>query len=206
MTQIFSKNPLLLIPTMLTTLTLYGCQSVPNAPIPAVSPTVTAPTPTLPNADLPQHFTINGKIGVKSPKQTGSAFYTWSQVQDNFAIGIEGILGVGRADIRYEGNLATIKSDSIRTENHTLTAQSPEALLQKVSGWNAPISQLPYWILGKYAPSDSNNQRDAQGRLSVAQNSDWTANFSYEGSNPKLPSKIIMKNADTQVTLVINHL
>lgn len=197
-------NHLLATALTLSTVSLIGCQTAPKAVTPT-TPTPIINTSTLPNADLPQRFTINGKIGVKSPQQTGSAFYTWSQAQDNFAIGLEGVLGVGRTDINYDGNIATIKSEKIPTESHTLTARSPEELLQKVSGWNAPISQLPYWILGKYAPSDSNNQLDAQNRLSVAHNSDWTANFSYDGSS-NLPSKIVMKNNDTQVTLVINHL
>lgn len=207
------KTPQTLIALMLMPFLLLGCQTTLKAPPNTVTPiNPNQIAPTLPNTDLPQRFNINGKIGVKSPNQTGSAFYTWSQAQNDFAINLEGILGVGRTNIRYDGNLATIISEKIPTENHTLTARSPEELLQKVSGWQAPISQLPYWILGKYAPSDSNNQLDAQGHLSVAHNGDWTAEFSYDNSNTaanlqRLPRKIIMKNtANTQVTLVINHL
>lgn len=192
------------IALLLTSMALLGCQSTK-----VVQPiaTTTLPTVTTPNASLPNRFNINGKIGITSPQQVGSAFYTWSQVDNNFGINLSGALGVGQTNIHYDGNTATITSEKINNSTHTLTARSPEELLQQVAGWQAPISQLPYWILGKYAPSDSNNQLDAQGRLSIANNSGWTANFNYDGDKPNLPSKITMNKPDgVKVVLTINHL
>ena len=83
--------------------------------------------------------------------------------------------------------------------------RTAETLLQKATGWQAPISQMPYWISGRSAPSDSAPQLDSQGRLISSINGDWTASFSYKG-NDKLPNKIsAMQPAGHKVVMTINH-
>lgn len=154
-------------------------------------------------------FTINGKIGITIPEsvsqnsgaQGGSAFYAWGQQQDRFAIELIGALGIGKTNIEYDGKTATLVSE----KTGTLTADDPETLLQKATGWQAPISQLPYWISGRSAPSDRAPQVDNQGRLVSSVNGDWSANFTYNG-NEKLPNKIIAIQPQGQkVVMTINH-
>lgn len=199
------NTPLTYLSLILVSLMLSACQSNPISNNPTITATPMVNT-NLPNANLPNRFEINGKIGVTTPQQAGSAFYTWSQQDNVFAIDLSGVLGVGQTHITYNGNIASITSEKINNTTHTLTARSPEELLQQVANWQAPISQLPYWIMGKYAPSDGNNQLDTLQRLSIAHNSDWTANFSYEPTQ-KLPNKITMQKATGEkVILTINHL
>lgn len=150
--------------------------------------------------ELLQSFNIRGKIGVTTPKtenrtaQTGSAFYVWAQEDDRFAIDITGAMGIGHTVIEYNGNTATLVSE--RTGE--ITAASPEELLLQATGWQAPISQLRYWISGRPAPSDIDSQLDAQGRLASSQNGDWVARFSYKNdrTDQRLPNKIIVNRAD----------
>ena len=154
-------------------------------------------------------FTINGKIGITIPEsvsqnsgaQGGSAFYAWGQQQDRFAIELIGALGIGKTNIEYDGKTATLVSE----KTGTLTADDPETLLQKATGWQAPISQLPYWISGRSAPSDRTPQVDSQGRLISSTNGDWSADFTYNGTE-KLPNKIIAIQPQGQkVVMTINH-
>lgn len=154
-----------------------------------------------------ESFNITGKIGVTTPAndtasaQGGSAFYAWGQENDRFAIELIGALGIGKTNIEYNGQTATLVSE----KTGTLTADDPETLLQKATGWQAPISQLPYWISGRPAPSDSAPQLDAQNRLVSSVNGEWRASFTYKG-NDKLPNKIsAVQSQGNKVVMTINH-
>lgn len=132
-------------------------------------------------------FNITGKIGVTSvlvdgKKQAGSAFYAWGQVNERFAIELTGALGLGATTIRYDGKTATLMSE----KTGEISASHPDDLLYQATGWHAPISQLPFWIVGQNAPSDelASNQKDAQGRLLSAKNGDWSAQFEYDKTRP----------------------
>lgn len=135
---------------------LTGCQTAAKKPVtqPVTTVNETTMTPTTNNQPatntvttpaIPKQFVINGKIGVTTPQQqTGSAFYTWAQQGSNFGIDIAGALNAGQTTIRYNGQTATLTN-----EQGTLNAESPEELLFKATKWQAPISQLPYWIWDK---------------------------------------------------------
>lgn len=154
-----------------------------------------------------ESFNITGKIGVTTPgkdnsgNQGGSAFYAWGQQNDRFAIELIGALGIGKTNIKYNGQTATLVSE----KTGTLTAADPETLLKKATGWQAPISQMPYWISGRPAPSDSAPQLDDQNRLISSVNGEWQANFSYKG-NDKLPNKIsAVQSQGNKVVMTIDH-
>ncbi|MGP9692383.1 lipoprotein insertase outer membrane protein LolB [Psychrobacter sp. AOP30-A2-5] len=200
-------NKLALFAAVTTALVIMsGCQSLKTANA------TNQPSTTLQgqNAEPPQkleNFNITGKIGVTMPAndttgtQGGSAFYAWGQQNDRFAIELIGALGIGKTNIEYNGQTATLVSE----KTGTLTADDPETLLKKATGWQAPISQMPYWISGRPAPSDSAPQLDDQNRLISSVNGEWTASFTYKGSD-KLPNKIsAVLPQGNKVVMTINH-
>ena len=200
-------NKLALFAAVTTALVITsGCQSLKTANA------TNQPSTTLQgqNAEPPQkleNFNITGKIGVTMPAndttgtQGGSAFYAWGQQNDRFAIELIGALGIGKTNIEYNGQTATLVSE----KTGTLTADDPETLLKKATGWQAPISQMPYWISGRPAPSDSAPQLDDQNRLISSVNGDWSASFAYKGTD-KLPSKIsAVQPQGNKVVMTINH-
>lgn len=140
------------------------------------------------------HFNITGKIGISTNatngKQAGSAFYHWGQQEERFAIDLTGAFGMGATQIRYDGQQATLTNDQGK-----LQADSPEALLQKATGWHAPISHLPYWIVGKTAQNDTDSQQDEQGRLIKSTNDNWMVNFEYIKNSPR-PSRLVIHHTD----------
>ncbi|WP_186475245.1 lipoprotein insertase outer membrane protein LolB [Psychrobacter sp. KCTC 72983] len=205
-TMSYKPNKLALLTAIATTMVITsGCQSLKTANATNQPTTMQAQ-----NADQPkklESFNITGKIGVTIPAndtsgtQGGSAFYAWGQENDRFAIELIGALGIGKTNIEYNGQTATLVSE----KTGTLTADDPEELLQKATGWQAPISQMPYWISGRPAPSDSAPQLDAQNRLIRSVNGDWSASFTYKG-NDKLPSKIsAVQPQGNKVVMTINH-
>jgi outer membrane lipoprotein LolB len=98
-------------------LVLTGCQhlSQPNKIIAS------------PQVQDENNFSLQGKIGVRTPQQSGSAFFTWVQQQDQFDIELTGILGVGKTQI--EGKPGQVTLNSAKTG--LITAATPEELLKK---------------------------------------------------------------------------
>ena len=205
----------------ISSILLTGCQSVqattkPITAKPAATvitttgintQTATAPSTTTTEQAAPStlssaQFTINGKIGMTTPQQAGSAFYIWTQQGQNFAIEIAGAMNAGQTKISYNGQAATLTN-----EKGTINAATPEELLLRATGWQAPISQLPYWIQGQPAPSDANGKKDSANRLISAQNGDWTATFSYSKNKNKLPSLLTASHPNGyKVVMTINRL
>jgi len=203
----YKPNKLALFTAMTAAMVITsGCQSLKTANA-TNQPTTTVQGQ---NAEQPkklESFNITGKIGVTTPAndstgtQGGSAFYAWGQQNDRFAIELIGALGIGKTNIEYNGQTATLVSE----KTGTLTADDPETLLKKATGWQAPISQMPYWISGRPAPSDSAPQLDDQSRLVSSVNGEWTASFTYKGTD-KLPSKIsAVQPQGNKVVMTINH-
>ena len=203
----YKPNKLALFAAMTTALVITsGCQSLKTANA-TNQPSATVQGQNTQQPQKLESFNITGKIGVTMPAndtsgtQGGSAFYAWGQQNDRFAIELIGALGIGKTNIEYNGQTATLVSE----KTGTLTADDPETLLKKATGWQAPISQMPYWISGRPAPSDSAPQLDDQNRLINSVNGEWTASFTYKGSD-KLPNKIsAVLPQGNKVVMTINH-
>ena len=107
------SHKLALLTAVATTMVITsGCQSLKTANA-TNQPTMIQAQ----NADQPkklESFNITGKIGVTTPAsdssgaQGGSAFYAWGQQDDRFAIELIGALGIGKTNIEYDGQTATL--------------------------------------------------------------------------------------------------
>lgn len=170
---------------------LVGCQTIKTAPsIPANS-----------NVPSAEQFKITGKIGVRTPKQNGSAFYGWTQVGDQFAIDLTGALGIGQTSIRGQTDDVTLTS----SKTGTIKAETPEELLFKATGWQAPITHLISWVNGQAVTSSAKTEKDAQGRNQSIQEGGWSATLHYENESAKYPNKLnlIDDAQENRVTLTI---
>jgi outer membrane lipoprotein LolB len=177
---------------------LTACQSLRPPKLPSI-PTTTIPTaPTDSNANVTQpiHFSITGKIGVRTPKQSGSAFYAWSQDGKRFAIDLTGALGIGQTHIEGIPNHVSLQS----AKTGYIEASTPEELLQRATGWQAPISYLPHWINGQPVDTTSQVTRDLQHRLVTLNEGGWDVAFNYdEQANSQYPNRLVMNQiADQQ--------
>ncbi len=199
-----------LLPSLL--LGLSGCQTLRVPVLPTMQ--TTTPLTSLSTTDRVTaapaiHFSITGKIGVKTPKQSGSAFYAWAQDGERFAIDLTGALGIGQTHI--EGIPGKVSLNSAKTG--LLEAETPEELLTRATGWLAPISYLPHWIEGQAVETQSASTRDAQNRLATLNEGGWDVTFSYtEGSSAKTPIRLVMnqlssadKTQSNRVILTIQH-
>ncbi|TCB52598.1 outer membrane lipoprotein LolB [Acinetobacter sp. ANC 4779] len=191
--RIFSKFSLTLIAT--STLVLTGCQQYTQPQAPNVSQ--------IPEAT--NNFSLQGKIGVKTPAQSGSAFFTWVQQQNEFDIELSGILGVGKTQISGTPGQVTLNS----AKTGLIKAATAEELLQRATGWQAPITHLVDWVQAKPATTQAKISKDESNRPIQFLEDGWTVDLSYN-DQAQLPNKLILKQAlesgqENRITMVIQN-
>ncbi|GAA5187535.1 lipoprotein insertase outer membrane protein LolB [Acinetobacter kookii] len=191
--HIFSKFSLSLIAA--STLILSGCQQYTQPQTPNV-------------AQIPEaakNFNLQGKIGVRTPGQSGSAFFTWVQQQDEFDIELSGILGVGKTQISGQPGNVTLNS----AKTGLIQADTPEELLQRATGWQAPITHLVDWVQAKPATTQAKISKDEQNRPIQFLEDGWTVDLSYN-EQAQLPNKLILKQLlesgqENRITMLIQN-
>lgn len=196
MNKILTKNRLPYLSVIPLLCALTACQTLrppklPDMPAQMVSSTSSDTTNQTTHAI---RFNITGKIGVRTSKQSGSAFYAWSQDGERFAIDLTGALGIGQTHIEGIPNHVSLQS----AKTGYIEASTPEELLQRATGWQAPISYLPHWINGESVDTSSPVTRDQQHRLLTLNEGGWDVIFTYDDQTDRsYPSKLVMTQTTT---------
>lgn len=188
-----------------STLALTGCQQFSKPQLPPQTVQPTAPEEAQSTNEAIDQFALQGKIGVRTPQQSGSAFFTWQQQQDKFDIELSGILGVGKTQIT--GSTGQVTLNSAKTGE--IHADSPEELLERATGWHAPITHLIKWVQAKPATDSAVVNKDQQQRITHITEDDWDVYLSYAEQN-NLPNKLILKQTleagkENRITMVIQN-
>ena len=150
-------------------------------------------------------FNLQGKIGVRTPQQSGSAFFRWVQEQQEFDIELSGMLGIGKTQISGKSGQVTLNS----ANTGLVTANTPEELLEQATGWKAPITNLVSWIQARPATSPAQIQKDENNRPTQFIENDWTVDLSYN-EQATLPNKLILKQSlesgqENRITMIIQN-
>ena len=190
--RLFSKLGLTLFVS--TSLFITGCQ-----------PFVQPPAHVSQQVEAENQFNLQGKIGVRTPHQSGSAFFTWVQQQQQFDIELSGILGVGKTQISGQPGQVTLNS----AKTGLIYAESPEELLEQATGWQAPITHLVDWVQARPATVDAQIQKDPQQRPTQFIEDGWTVDLSYNDS-ASLPNRLILKQGlesgqENRITMLIQN-
>ncbi|WP_061242103.1 lipoprotein insertase outer membrane protein LolB [Pseudomonas composti] len=145
---------------------------------------------------------INGKIGIRAPRDSGSATLFWLQRQDYYDIRLSGPLGGGAA--RLTGRPGDILLEVANRGRYR--AESPEALLREQLRLDLPVSNLLWWIRGLPAPqSRSRITLDGESHLAQLEQDGWKVEYQRytEQNGYALPERMKLYGQDLEVTLVI---
>lgn len=156
--------------------------------------------------EKPDQFALKGKIGVRTPHQSGSAFYIWQQQKDEFNIQLTGILGIGKTEIQGKTGTVSLRNAQVGV----IEASTPEELLFQATGWYAPIGFLKSWIQGKSATETAEVTLDEQQRPSKIIEQDWIVQLSYKNDYKKLPNHLVLtqnkpEGGQNKITMVIQN-
>ena len=145
---------------------------------------------------------INGKVGIRAPKDSGSATLFWLQRQDYYDIRLSGPLGRGAA--RLTGRPGSVLLEVANQGRYE--APTPEELLGEQLGWSLPVSHLVWWVRGLPAPgSKSRVTLNGDSRLANLEQDGWKIEYlSYTEQNGFwLPERVKLHGPDLDVTLVV---
>jgi outer membrane lipoprotein LolB len=144
-----------------------------------------------------------GKIKITVNGEPHSASFEWQQFNKNYAINFFGPLGYGNSWLRRTSKGVTFESP----EQRPRWAVSAEQLMQQALGWQAPISELQYWIKGQPAPDALLDEIALidQGAYSALTQQGWTLEFSrhLHFNDVWLPQRLEAKRDSLTVLIVI---
>lgn len=150
-----------------------------------------------------KNWQINGKIAVRTPKDSGSATIDWQQQHQRFLISLMGPLGSHNIKLSGEPGLVTAKS----ADGKQASAGSAEQLLAEQWGFNVPVSNLNYWVRGLPVPgTGARTHFDTSGnKLDQLEQQGWLVQFlSYKQVNGvALPDKIFISSSQLKVRMMI---
>lgn len=161
--------------------------------------------PTVHSQEQVENFAIQGKIGIRTPEQTNSAFYTWVQQDEQYSIELSGILGIGLTQINGDAQQVSLTNAQVGT----ITAPTAEELLKQATGWIAPISNLKFWIQAQARHADTQIQYDTQQRPTLIVEDGWQVELDYNDLNTK-PYRLILtqaleNNQQNRITMIIQN-
>ncbi len=147
------------------------------------------------------NWTLSGKIGITTPKESVAGFIRWQQQQDSFDIYVSGPLGQGSTRIQGNQDQATLTQGGKTTKG-----VNPQQLIYEQLGWFFPLENLPYWLQGKQAPySPATTTTSEDGRLSQIQQDLWTVDYPRYHGYYQLPERIKIRQGEWKFVIVVKN-
>jgi outer membrane lipoprotein LolB len=146
---------------------------------------------------------INGKLGIKTDRDGGSAALRWIQSGDSFHLTLSGPLGQGTTIIA--GNEEGARLENSQGETHL--SDSAETLLYQHTGWQVPLHFLLFWIKGLPEPYTTYQlTRTPEGLIHTLTQGSWHLIYDRYAlvGQVYLPHKIKIIHQDLKLTLLIH--
>jgi outer membrane lipoprotein LolB len=119
-----------------------------------------------------QHWKLTGRIGITTAQESNSASFSWEKNRDTLELRIYGSFGVTYAHLISKPGQASIELSDDEVYHDT----DAERLLWQTTGWQIPVNQMQYWILGipTQAPSF---ELDSLGYLAKLNYGYWRVDY-----------------------------
>jgi outer membrane lipoprotein LolB len=143
---------------------------------------------------------LDGRAAVALGQQGWQATLAWRQTNDSAEVHLAGPFGIGALVLKQT------------PEGLSLNGAPPsDAVLSQVQeklGFDLPIENLHYWLLGVPNPKSSFDlSRNDQDRAKVLSQAGW--NIAYDRYMPAagdwLPARLVLTAGDVRVRIVIDH-
>jgi outer membrane lipoprotein LolB len=189
----------------LALLTVFGgCRTVPPAPS-LPGPGATAPWAEQRAAlEKLEHYNLNGRVAVAANGQGFSAGLRYAQLPGHADLALDGPLGIGglRVALRdHEVEIATSRGAK-------LDGAAARAELERRLGFELPLDELRWWLLGLPAPgkSDVDALADTGEIRSFVQNG-WRVSINARASalGFALPQRLTAERGGARLKLLVEQ-
>lgn len=183
-----------------TLLILTGCSTTKTLDTSTTSASVPWPDH-FKSIEAISHWQSNAKIAIKIKKKTQTAKMIWQQENDQFNIEFSGPFGQGGLSLRGNNSAVVLNIAKEAPIKGTTTSK----ILRERLGWELPVENAKYWILGIPSPLTKNQATLKDERLSTLLQDGWKISYPrYKkfGSH-YLPTKITISKGDLNFLIVI---
>lgn len=149
-------------------------------------------------------WTIGGKIGFKqSLLKGGSASFTWTQKEQHYIIHLFNPLG--RPELSIKGNQHS--AYAIKVDGETFRAETPEALMQQITGWSFPVQAVKQWLQGKPFGNESQLTYDDNQHIQSFNTPTWKVRIDkYKPIGDKtFPHRLKLEKDGLRLTIIIKQ-
>lgn len=147
---------------------------------------------------------LQGKIGLRSPKHSGSAFLSWNQQPERYRLVLSGALGLGRLVLEGDATGVSWQGKDGKTRHHP----DPAVMIAEAWGWTVPVNALRFWVRGIPDPSlPVENQVLEQGLAKRFRQSGWTVmpeNYT-DAAGLSLPGRVRLQGEGAALTVSISR-
>jgi len=136
---------------------------------------------------------LHARIGLRSKNRSGSASLIWDEIPGQRNLRLLGPVGGGLILLQQDSTGVTLTDSKGKTWYATDAAE----LIQRVTGWQIPVSGLRWWLLGMTEPgSKAAYTLDQSQRLASINQDQWKVAFDKYSmfGRYELPTSIIIES------------
>jgi outer membrane lipoprotein LolB len=172
--------------------------------------TLPPPAPEMPEwaarrAELQQRtaFELKGRVAVAVGNDGFNARLRWVQQGGLTHLSLDGPLGAGGLQVTVDGEHISI----VTSRGEHLDDDAARAELAARLGFEPPLGQLHYWILGVPRPGEvAQESLDSHQRLATLLQDDWQIQYSdyMTVRGEWLPSRLTLQRAGIRVRVIVD--
>ncbi len=151
-----------------------------------------------------RNWRLRGGLAVNSRDEGWDARMYWRQQGDSYQLRFSAPLGQGAMLLRGDPDGVVMRT----AEGETRHAANPESLLREVAEVSVPLEALYYWVRGLPVPERESEQLllTPDGYLRYLRQFGWEIDYARHRrvDGLRLPEKLVLKNSDWIVKLVIS--
>src|SRR4051812_26586661 len=156
-----------------------------------------------PQLQAREQFELKGRVAVATGSDGFNARLRWTQDGKQTHMSLDGPLGAGGVQVTSNGSAVSI----VTSRGDRLDNDAARAELANRLGFDPPIDNLRYWVLGVPEPSHPAQETlDAQQRLATLEQDGWQIQYTDYMSvgGEWLPSKLTLQRQGIRVRLVVD--
>jgi outer membrane lipoprotein LolB len=178
-----------------------GCRTLPTgAP---VGPGADAPWPEQRAAlEKLDRYALNGRVAVAANGQGFSASLRYQQRASHSNLALDGPLGIGGLRVEIEGEDIEIAT----SRGEKLDGQAARDELERRLGFQLPLDELRWWLLGIPAPGEASvNQDSGSGEIRDFSQGGWrvSINSRAPGLGFSMPQRLTAEREGARLKLFV---
>ena len=148
---------------------------------------------------------LTGRIAIINGHESWHLTMEWQRHDDKYILDLSGPFGAGHAQLTGTNNGVIL----VDADKNYFYADSPDRLLQEVTGVKMPVKSLLYWMRGipNWNIKEQKEQIDEFGRLKQLQQDGWNVHFKryVDSDKHELPQKVFIDGHGLKVKIFVDE-